>query len=432
MSKFLSKDGKFYMRDGKLLRPTNILEVPIVTTNLTYNGKVQSPTIYGYNENTMTIGGTTSAVNPGSYTITFTLKDGYCWADDTTTAKSVIWWIDKIAGSLSLSTSSMTIDANSTTGSFTVTRAGDGAISASSNNTGVATVSVSGNTVTVTKVGQGSATITVSVAEGTNHTAPASKTCTVTTSFKPTASTAATSGVNYTSGLPTDWNIMKEIGMAISEASGSINANTTGSVYVNKDNMWAYKITPGNTINVNNHTYAVMGFNNFALTNQANYGGTHTTAGLTFGMVDCVGKYQMNSRNTNSGGWGACQMRTSTMPTLQSGMPGTLAQVRVPYVNYDNQSTILYSDDYMFLPAEKEVFGAYSYSPETEANALTQFAYYKNGGSKIKSLSGSAVYWWLRSVACERSSGFCGVDASGGADFSAASRAYGAAPCFCV
>ena len=74
----------------------------------------------------------------------------------------------------------MTIDTNSTTGSFTVTRAGNGTISASSNNTGVATVSVSGTTVTVTKVGQGSATITVSVAAGTNHTAPASKTCTVT------------------------------------------------------------------------------------------------------------------------------------------------------------------------------------------------------------------------------------------------------------
>ena len=156
--------------------------------------------------------------------------------------------------------------------------------------------------------------------------------------------------------------------------------------------MWAYKITPGNTINVNNHLYAVMGFNNFALTNKSNYGGTHSTAGLTFGAVGCVGKYPMNSTDTNSGGWGKCLMRTSTMPTLQSGMPDTLAQVKVPYVNY-NQSTISYSDDYMFLPAEKEVFETRSHSSTTEANALTQFAYYKNGGSKIKSLSGSAVYW---------------------------------------
>lgn len=174
------------------------------------------------------------------------------------------------------------------------------------------------------------------------------------------ASTSPIDGLSYTDGLPNDWNTMKEIAKIISEASNSINANTTGSIYVNKGAL-AYKITPGNTINVTSqigtYTYAVMGFNNFALANQGNYGGRHTTAGLTFGAVNCVGEYKMNSTDTNSGGWGKSLMRTSTMPTLQSGMPGTLAQVRVPYVDHDNQSVVAYSDDYMFLPAEKEVFG---------------------------------------------------------------------------
>lgn len=224
----------------------------------------------------------------------------------------------------------------------------------------------------------------------------------------PTASLTPQSGITYTSGLPSDWNVMKEIAKMVSEASDSINADTIGSIYVH-NGTWAYKITPGNTININDLLYAVMGFNNFALTNQSNYGGTHTTAGLTFGAVDCIKEDRMNSSNTNSGGWGECLMRTSTMPTLQNGMPATLAQVKVPYVDYNNQSTILYSDDYMFLPAEKEVFGTRRYSPTAEANALTQFAYYKNGGSKIKSLSGSAVYWWLRSVYDNDSYYFCGV-----------------------
>ena len=242
----------------------------------------------------------------------------------------------------------------------------------------------------------------------------------------PEASLTPKSGVTYTDGLPSDWNIMKEIAKAISEASGSINANTTGSIYINKGKMWAYKIAPGNTINVNNRTYAVMGFNNFALTNQGNYGGTHTTAGLTFGTVDCVGKYRMNSGDTNSGGWGKCLMRTSTMPTLQSGMPDTLAQVKVPYVDYNNQSTILYFDDYMFLPAEKEVFGTRSLSITAEANALTQFAYYKNGGNKI------VVWWWLRSVYYNNSRYFCVVDPSGGVNRDTPSTPRGAVPCFCV
>ena len=145
----------------------------------------------------------------------------------------------------------------------------------------------------------------------------------------PKASLTPQTGITYTDGLPSDWNIMKEIGMAISEASENINANTTGSIYINKGNMWAYKITPGDIISVNNDTYAVMGFNNFALTNQGNYGGTHNTAGLTFGAVDCVATAVMNYGNTNSGGWRKCEMRTSLLPTLQSGMPDTLAKVKV-------------------------------------------------------------------------------------------------------
>ena len=140
----------------------------------------------------------------------------------------------------------------------------------------------------------------------------------------------------------------------------------------------------------------------------------------------------MNSSDTNSGGWGECLMRTSTMPTIQSGMPDTLAQVKVPYVDYNLQDVIVYSDDYLFLPAEKEVFGTRTYSPTVEANALTQFAYYKNGGSKIKSLSGSAVFWWLRSIFYSNNFYFCNVNTSGDAYADFASLSHGAAPCFCV
>ena len=248
--------------------------------------------------------------------------------------------------------------------------------------------------------------------------------------------TSPIDGFPYADGLPNDWNIMKEIAKMISEASGSINANTTGSIYVNKGGL-GYKITPGNTINITTSQmgtikYAVMGFNNFALTNKSNYGGTHNTAGLTFGAVNCVGKgYQMNSTDTNRNGWGNCLMRTSTMPTIQKGMPDTLAQVKVPYVNR-NQSTILYSDDYLFLPAEKEVFGVRTNSPTKEANALTQFAYYKNGGSKIKRTSGSADWWWLRSVYSSESGLFCSVNQSGGVSSSYATASSGVAPCCCV
>ena len=108
-----------------------------------------------------------------------------------------------------------------------------------------------------------------------------------------------------------------------------------------------------------------------------------------------------------------------------------LAKVKVPYVDRNNLTTLSYSDDYLFLPAEKEVFGKLYYSPSREVIALTQFAYYKNGGSTIKHFSGSAVGWWLRSVYYSGSE-FCRVYPQGIVNYSSASETHGAAPCFCV
>ena len=88
---------------------------------------------------------------------------------------------EKSEGSLSLSASSGTIRYVNGTATFTVTRAGDGAISVKSSDEKIAVATLSGNTVTVKPKGTGTATITVSVAEGTNHKAPADKTYTVTT-----------------------------------------------------------------------------------------------------------------------------------------------------------------------------------------------------------------------------------------------------------
>ena len=89
-------------------------------------------------------------------------------------------------GSVTLQPSSLTLDADNPTGTITVTRAGDGVISASSSNTSVATVSVSGTIVTVSGVSEtaGSATITVNVARGTDYKA-ASATCVVTAKLFP-------------------------------------------------------------------------------------------------------------------------------------------------------------------------------------------------------------------------------------------------------
>ena len=69
--------------------------VPSQSGTLTYTGSAQSPSWTNYDSAKMTIGGTTSAANVGSYEATFTPKENYQWSDGTTTAKAVGWKIGR-------------------------------------------------------------------------------------------------------------------------------------------------------------------------------------------------------------------------------------------------------------------------------------------------------------------------------------------------
>ena len=169
----------FNVNSGAGKIPINV--IPSTNSSFTYDGEAKSPVWQNFDAQQLTISGADSAVNAGTYTVYFTPKADYEWWDGTSVPKEVSWSIAKAAGSLELSATSGTITGkNSAAITFTVDRAGDGAISVSSGNTAYATASVSGTTVTVTPKGYGTATITVAVAEGTNHTAPGSRTYTVT------------------------------------------------------------------------------------------------------------------------------------------------------------------------------------------------------------------------------------------------------------
>lgn len=164
---------------------STINTIPTQNGSLTYTGSSQSPLWNGYDTNALTLTGTITGTNAGTYTATFTPKEGYKWWDGTTTAKNESWVIAKAAGSLSLSPTSLTLNPTNLTGTITVTRVGNGVVSAVSSDTSIATVSVSGTTITVNNVNKetGEATITVSVAAGTNHLAPANQLCAVTAKF---------------------------------------------------------------------------------------------------------------------------------------------------------------------------------------------------------------------------------------------------------
>lgn len=373
------------------------LSTPTQSGSLTYNGSAQSPSWNGYDSSKMTMGGTTSGTNAGSYNATFTPTSNYQWTDGTTTAKTVAWSIQKAAGSLSISPTSMTLDTSATSKVITVTRSGTGAISAQSSAPTVASVSVSGNQVTVTGLQNGSATITVSVAADTNYTAPANKTCSVTVSLL---------ADNFADN---DW-----ADIIAACQSGSVPASW---VVGNNKNM---------TINGQQYRIDIIGKNHDTYAS----GGT---APLTFQMHDCYTETkQMNSSNTNSGGWQNSAMRTTHLPAILNMMPAevkaAIRDVQKKSSAGNQSSSIQTTNDKLFLLSEIEIFGSTTYSFAGEGK---QYDYYKAGNSKVKNLSGSAYYWWERSPYSSNSTSFCFVYSGGYATWNSAGGSIGVAFGFC-
>lgn len=445
-------------RDTGVANRITIANIPSQSGSLTYTGGSQSPTWSNYNTTYMTIGGTTSGTNAGSYSATFTPTTDYRWSDGTTTAKTVSWSIGKATGTLTVSPNSIELSPSNLSDTFTIGGNHDGTISVVSNNTGIATVSRSGNTVTVNNVNQttGNTTITVSCTAGTNYTAPSSQSVTVEAKF-------VSSVLNEN-----DWSVIK----SVADASQGANYWAVGD---------RKAVTVNGTVGTQaiNGTYYVyiLGFNH----NSSREGtgitfGTFKTA-LSGGTDICLvdshyndystgGQkwFNMNhSSNTNSGGWKGCDLRydvlgstnsnnndagttTATSPvsgTLMAALPSDLRAVMKPMTIYtDNTgggsntaSYVTASVDYLPLLAEFEIFGTRSYANSAEQNYQQQYQYYKNGNSKVKyrhSSTSSTARWWERSPGYYGSSGFCFVYTGGSAYGTDAWGSYGLAPAFRV
>ena len=449
--------------------------LPAQSGTLTYNGNTRTPSWNSnYDSSKMDLS-VTGQTNAGTYSATFTPKSNYKWTDGSTTSKTANWTIGKAAGSLSLSPTSLTLNASNTSGTITATRAGNGAVSAVSSNTAIATVSVSGTTVTVTAKAKGSVTITVSVAEGTNHTAPTNKTASVTVDLP-------TKTLNDNS-----WATISAVGQA---GQG--------------DEWWdvgdAKQITlngkVGDHLTLSNKTLCVfiLGFNhrdNNVNRNGILWGGFKTalTGGVDVALFDA--KYSpdaswatytdgtkcftMNHKgNSNLGGWKGCDFRydilgaTSTQPanyngtkasnnagydatastlsspvanTLLAAFPSDLRAVMVLRTHYvDNVGNKSNTDagvtavtDAISLLAEFEIYGTRTYANQYEQNHQAQAQYYANGNAKIRykpEATTTALYVWDCSPHSNDAYIFCAVYTGGNANATSASYSLALAPAF--
>lgn len=435
-----------------------ISNVPSQNGSLTYNGNAQTPSWNNYDASKMTLN-VTAQTNAGTYSASFTPLDDYMWSDGTTSTKTVNWTIGKAAGSLSLSKYSIVLNSDTKSTTFTVNRAGNGAITVESNNHSVVTVSLNGTTVTVNSVNDttGEATITVKVAAGTNHTAPANQTCAVSCEFLPVKGTPL-NDISWE-----DIRRISDAGLAddyfnIGDAKQIVINGRIGSTTISNFSVWAYILgfDHNSSREGSNRIHFQIGrtAQNYSANNgicfvDSSYGSYNANSG-SFTMNPASG----SSSSTNSGGWNNSHMRKTllgsngspTSPaanTFLAALPSDLRAVMKTVTKYSDNtgggsntaSYVTATTDCLFLLSEFEVQGTRSYANSAERNYQAQYEYYNKSNSKVKyrhNSTGSTAFWWLRSVRADYSYGFCAVGTGGSAAADGSGHSRGVAPAFCV
>ena len=165
-----------------------------------------------------------------------------------------------------------------------------------------------------------------------------------------------------------------------------------------------------------------------------------STHQVIFGSKYCLQTSRnMNSTNTNVGGWNSSAMRTylnqSFYATLPDDVTAYIAERTVQYSSGNGGTSLVAATDKIWLPREKEIFGAVTNSASTEGATCSQFPNYATSANRIKTIgvSGAITYWWESSPSiCSDSptASFCIVVTVGSATRYDASNASGVVPCF--
>lgn len=453
------------------------ITMPSQSGTLTYSGSSQSPTWSGYDSTKMTIGGTTSGTNAGSYTATFTPKSGYQWSDGTTTAKNVTWTIGKARASIVVSQGRLDLNEGESA-TLTVTRSGSGAISVVTAFGGYVTTSVSGTTVTVTAIARGQETIGIFLEETTNYTG---------------AETYVPVYISQASTKTLDDYTWSEIS-TISQAG-------TGDTYwdIGDTKMITLNGTVG-TQAYNNVSLGVfiLDFNhpeNGVSDNNIIWGGFKTAATGGKDVALCLLNnedpcedgskvYNINHwGNYNHGGWKGCDLRYDILGATETPPSGYGSSVTEGRMGYDATQTAITSPvastlmaalpsdfrnalrlrthwvdnvgggddvhieakvtavtDAISLLAEFEIFGSRYGANKYEQERQSQMEYYKNGASKVRYFQdnhnpnqiaiNSAEYWWQCSPNNVSQWAFLAVNKTGDPSTSGTSFNYSLAPVF--
>lgn len=143
---------------------------------------------------------------------------------------------------------------------------------------------------------------------------------------------------------------------------------------------------------------------------------------------------RMNSSNTNQGGYGQSEMKTTTLPALVNALPTWMQERLIEFsvlaaVGQGSATIETVTGNKLALRSEIEVFGKTSYSNAGEGTAIPYYSQTQANRVKKRGHTGSSSNWWERSP--DGNNLFCDVSRDGNATYDSANNEFGLAPFGC-
>jgi len=178
----------------------------------------------------------------------------------------------------------------------------------------------------------------------------------------------------------------------------------------------------------------ISGFNHYI-----HCGDTENTKNhILWTFKNVVLQRQMNSSDTNTGGYNASAMKTYLDGVFALGLGSALGSSDYLYTisrAISKKSSTEWVRNAVFLPTEVEVFGVATYGDDQNAwNTNIQYPIYRDSSYyRCKKYNGSRAWWWEATPSASGSTVFCYVSLYGYSNGgSASSSDGGVAPAFCT
>ena len=178
----------------------------------------------------------------------------------------------------------------------------------------------------------------------------------------------------------------------------------------------------------------ISGFNHYI-----HCGDTENTKNhILWTFKNVVLQRQINSSDTNTGGYNASAMKTYLDGVFALGLGSALGSSDYLYTisrAISRKGSTEWVRNTVFLPTEVEVFGVATYGDDQNAwNTNIQYPIYRDSSYyRCKKYNGSRAWWWEATPNASNSTYFCSVSTDGTSGYNSASNSGGGvAPAFCT